>query len=80
MATGDETGDWTTALNLPPLAEPMTIRFILDPERDPGPWQNRQSGDQVRFIGRFFEFPDANGITVAIKFIPRPGEVVRELE
>lgn len=80
VATGDESGDWTEALGLPPLPEPLTIRFILDPEQEPGPWQKLQSGEPVQFVGRFFEFPDANGITVAIRFVPRPGEVVRELE
>jgi len=75
---GDESGDWTSALNLPPLQDPMTIRFVLERERDPGPWQNRQSGEQVRFIGRFFEFEGPTGIVVAIRFVPPIGEAVRE--
>ena len=44
------------------------IGFILDPERDPGPWQNLKAGDHVRFTGRFYMFDEEHGLVVAIRF------------
>ena len=60
--------DMTGALGLPPLPAPLEIVFVLDSERDPGAWQNLKAGDHVHFIGRFYEFHEQYGVTVAIRF------------
>jgi hypothetical protein len=66
--TSDQHGDWTRPLGLPMLPEPLGISFILDPERDPGPWQNLKAGDRVQFIGRFYSLDEDHRVTVAIRF------------
>ncbi len=66
--TSDQHGDWTRPLGLPMLPEPLEIRFILDPARDPGPWRDLKAGDRVHFIGRFYAFHEEFGVTVAIRF------------
>jgi hypothetical protein len=48
-------GDWTQRLNLAPLPEPLSITFQLQ-EKDPGNWQSLQTGDRVRFTGRFIDY------------------------
>jgi hypothetical protein len=60
----------------------MQISFILDPERDPGAWQNAKAGDRVRFAGRFYHFDEQDHLTVAIRFLDiRPADgVVHEMQ
>jgi len=64
-------GDWTDRLALPALPEPLTIDFVLDPDQDPGSWQNLKTGDRVRFIGRFMDIESGSDLVVAIRF---PGQ------
>jgi hypothetical protein len=71
-STGDESGDWTAALGLPPLPSPLRIRFILDPEADASPWQNLAAGERVRFIGRFQTLDEETCFTVAVRLAGDP--------
>lgn len=72
LAEGDtSSGDWTDRLALPALPEPLSIDFILDPDQDPGAWQNLKTGDRVRFIGRFMDIEGGDDLIVAIRF---PGQ------
>lgn len=61
-------GDWTKRLALPPLADPLSIFFVLDEERPAGNWQKLNTGDRVRFIGRFVDFESGGDLIVAIRF------------
>jgi hypothetical protein len=61
-------GNWTERLNLPPLPAPLSIGFMLDPEREQGNWQRFQAGDRVRFVGRFIDVENENDIVAAIRF------------
>jgi hypothetical protein len=48
-----ETGEREVKFDLPPLPEPLKLRFLLEVTESPDKWSGLQKGQTVEFIGRF---------------------------
>jgi hypothetical protein len=64
--TENPTGERELQFQLPPLPEPLRIRFILESDESAEGWTGLQSGERVRFVGRF-DILQPGEITVRVR-------------
>jgi hypothetical protein len=72
IASDPAANDWTAALGLPPLPEPVKLQAELDEQKGAGDWQRLKVGDRAEFVGRFVRFEPNYGIVIAIRFPELP--------
>jgi hypothetical protein len=61
-----DTGEQEVQFDLPPLPEPLKLRFLLDATEAPDKWTAMRPGENVEFIGRF-DVKKANEIIIRLR-------------